>query len=156
MDQRAVFLQLARQEGFYPDAALSAFNTIEASLNQVGYGGQTTFYVYRIIRREGGEAEGEAGKDPGAPGAEPSRLLLVFSSPDAALAFAQQHRLRPTPRLLSLNLAQLLATLVQRPALRALIFSEENAATSPATHHIPTVFRLERQELLAMLKGTAP
>ncbi|NJN66545.1 MAG: hypothetical protein HC884_07435 [Chloroflexaceae bacterium] len=152
MDQRAVFLQLARQEGFYPDAALAAFNTIEASLNHAGYGQQATFYVYRMVRHEGTEAEA---REAGGLEHEPTRLLLVFSSPDAALAFAQQHQLRPTPRLLSLNLAQLLATLVQRPAIKALIFSEEHAAVSPETR-IPTVFHLERQELLVMLKGTTP
>jgi len=135
------FLILAQQEGYVPKSARVAFHTIRAKLESVGYLASHTFYVYRTGKKLGG----------GAGGAESSRRLLVFSSPDDALAFAQRNRLRPTPRLVPLNLAQLLAVLVKHASIRKIIFTEEDAAIAPDTQ-IPTVLCLNRSELLDMLK----
>lgn len=148
MQRLIAFLNIARKEGFNVQAAQAAFHTMESRLREAGYHDATTFYIYRTAPRMHGEGAGGAQK-------EPSRLLLAFSSPDAALAFAQHHRLKPIPRLLPVTLEHLLIVLVQQAAIQAVIFTEESAPVSPDTH-IPTVLRLGRLELLDMLKGKGP
>jgi hypothetical protein len=162
MDTITPFLHKARHQGFSTYAARNAYYTIEARLEGAGYPGTTTFYIYRIVQpkdqAERKDDPQDAGKQESHNAAsdhahEPNRLLLVFSSPDSALAFAQHQRLRPTPRVLSVRLAHLLIALMQHPTIRALIFTEETAAISPETR-IPTMFHLDREELLDMLKGS--
>ncbi len=156
------FLTRAQHQGFSAYAARNAYYTIEARLEGAGYPGTTTYYIYRIVQPKDQAKPGsvEPGEQPHEPSTNASetesgtnRLLLVFSSPDSALAFAQHQRLRPTPRVLSVNLVHLLIALMQHATIRALIFTEETAAISPETR-IPTVFHLDREELLDMLKGS--
>jgi hypothetical protein len=77
--------------------------------------------------------------------------LLVFASPDDALAFAQRHQLQPSPRLVAMQLAQLLIVMVKHASIPLIIFTEEDAALSPDTQ-LPTILCLKRSEILAMLR----
>jgi hypothetical protein len=148
------FLECAHKEGFSATTARRTYRTIQLKLERVGYAAQTTFYIYRTGHKpEGSEFESESESESGAgSSSKRPRWLLVFSSPDDALAFAQRKHLKPTPRLLPVQLVQLLMAMLQHPAINALIFTEEYATVSPETH-IPTLLHLNRTELIDMLKG---
>lgn len=93
-----------------------------------------------------------AGGGAGAPGAGRSRTLVAFPSPDAALAFAQRHRLaRPpeAPRLRRLGLTQLLTAMLRAPAIGALLLADETDDAPDAG--LPPGLRLDRDELLRRL-----
>jgi hypothetical protein len=144
MDNVTTFLEVAQQEGFQSRAAIKVFGTITIRMARSGCAADATFYVYRTSQTPGGEKKGFGGT------VRP-RWVLVFFSPDSALVFAQRHHVRPTPRLISMNLAQLLAILVKQDSIQALIFTEEGATISPDTH-LPTILRLDRSELLDQLR----
>lgn len=148
MSANATFLEIARQHGYTPQAASNVFDIVRARVERVGYLVQTTFYVYRSNTKRAPEGSSTT-HDYHTP--ERQRWLLVFSSPDSALAYAQRHRLRPTPRLHALTLAQLLAVMLQQSTIQALIFTEEGAPLAPDIP-VPTVFRLNRFELLDLLR----
>lgn len=144
-----LFVECAQQHGYSEEAAHAAFAAISARLAHQGYPPQSrAFYVYRTAGRGGDDIIG--GIDE--PGTRPPRQLVAFASPDAALAFAQHNRLRPTPRLVPMSLAHLLTALLCHSTIQALIFSDEQASPAPETR-IPTLFRLSRTELLDILKG---
>lgn len=145
MSYDTAFLKFLTKEGYTPKLAFAAYTIVRTKLEQSGYRANALFYVYRTSSKTN-----DRGKEAGI--SERERWLLAFSSPDAALAFAQQHHLKPTPRLMSLHLVQLLAAMVKQTTIRMLIFTEEDAPVSPDTQ-IPTVFRLNRAEFLSMLRG---
>lgn len=149
MSANATFLEIARQHGYTQQAASNAFDIVQARVKRAGYLVQTTFYVYRNTTKRAPE-DSRPGHEHHTP--ERQRWLLAFSSPDSALAYAQHHRLRPTPRLHALTLAQLLAVMLQQSTIQALIFTEEGAPLA-LDIPVPTVFRLNRFELLYLLRG---
>ncbi len=144
MSTITAFLAIAQKEGFNLQRARVAYKTVEARLARIGYHANSFYYIYRIGKKNSQVGEGAS--------TERLRVLVAFSSPDAAIAFAQRNRFRPTPRLHTLHLAHLLAAMLQSPAISALLIAEEHAEIEPDTQ-IPTIFRLNRTDLLAMLRG---
>jgi hypothetical protein len=100
------------------------------------------FYLYRTA---GGGMGGGAGEH--ASGRE--RIVLAFPSADDALGFAQHYGLGAAPRLLTLSLPQLLAVLIQRPSIRAVLIAAEHECLQP--DGLPPGLRIERATLLAEL-----
>lgn len=146
MSDLPIFIGVAQQHGFSAAAAHEALAHICAQLQQRGIDG-SRFYLYRT-----------AGGGVGAGGSETAstraRTLLAFSSADAALAFAQHYGLGASPRLLTLSLPQLLAVMVQRPTIQALLIAtEQDRAT---TTGLPDGVRIEREVLLAQLAPPEP
>ncbi|MCS6881053.1 MAG: hypothetical protein RMK84_01800 [Oscillochloridaceae bacterium] len=136
------FIEVARAHGFSAEAAAAALATLQARLAERGV--QTRrFYGYRTTGGASGASEG--GREAPRP-----RLLLVFPSADAALGFAQRHRLGRSPRLVALSLSQALAALLQRPAIQALLIADEQA--EEAAPGLPPGLRLERKALLDLLR----
>jgi hypothetical protein len=144
------FIGVAQQQGCSPHTAQAIFESIIQQLHTRSVQGidsltatlrPPSFYVYRT----GGSGVSGNGKS-GRP-----RLLLAFPSADAALAFAQHNRLGPTPRLLGMSIAQLLATLVQRATIEAILFADEPLETLLAGQ-LPSGLRIERTTLLEMLR----
>jgi len=142
MDTHSLFVKTARQHGFRVEAAQRVLDFVGSNLSEQGSSPQAQFYVYRT----GGGGGGAAG------GGERSRMLLAFPSADAALAFAQHYGLGPSPRLLSMHVDQLLAILLQRPAIGTLLFVNELVETPPG-RHVPPGLQLYRSVVLAMLQG---
>lgn len=135
-----LFLDVARQQGFAPDAAAAALGAVAARLEMSG------LLARRYFCFRGGGADG-AGDGSGAqPPARP-RLLLLFRSPDDAVGFAQARGLGRSPRLMALALEQALVTLLQRPAIGALLV----ATGGEGSAQLPPGVRITRDELLAML-----
>jgi hypothetical protein len=132
-------IEAARAQGFAEDAAEAALATFQARLAAQGL---TAARLYCF--RTGG---GGSGGDTPTPPAR-LRLLLAFSSADAALSFAQRKGLGRSPRLITLSPAQALAALLQRPAIGALLVADDAAAEHS---DLPLGVRLERAELLALL-----
>lgn len=139
MDDDQLFYEAAQQQGI---SSATADRILAHYRETIGPG---SFYVYRI----------ESPKPDGGTSAAPSqrkRTLLVFRTGDDALSFAQRNRLGPTPRLLRISLANVLATLLQRPSLEAVLF-----ITSVEDHIKPGQFpdgvRIERSHLLAALQA---
>lgn len=151
MHYAQLFIGVAQQHGCSPHAARAVLDAITQQLRvrrlQVaGFQSSTfhltPFYVYRT----GGSGVGGDSGGSGRP-----RLLMAFPSADSALAFAQHNQLGTTPRLLSMSVPQLLATLVQRASISAILFVDEPAEAPPGGH-LPPGLRLERITLLEMLK----
>jgi hypothetical protein len=142
MPDTAIFIGVAQQYGFGAEAAQEALNRIRAQLQH--HAGER-FYLYRT---------GGGGVGAGSPEAPPprTRTLLAFRSADAALAFAQHYGLGAAPRLLTLSLPQLLAVLVQRPTINALLITTDQE--QGATNGLPDGLRIERETLLAQLAHT--
>lgn len=144
MSTITAFLGIALKEGFNLHRARATYKAVEARLAGMGYHANNCYYIYRIGNKQTQVGQGASTERP--------RVLVAFSSPDAALAFAQRNRFRPTPRLHTLHLAHLLAAMLQSPAISALLIAEEHAEIEPDTQ-IPTVFRLNRTDLVDMLRG---
>ncbi|NJP04940.1 MAG: hypothetical protein HC837_04580 [Chloroflexaceae bacterium] len=142
MQESNIFIEIAQQQGFHGQQAHETLKTIGQQLHTCAISIQSPFYIFRT----GGGGTGQGGQ------ANRPRLLLAFPSADDALAFAQHQNLRPTPRLLRVSVHQLLAILLQRPAITALILVDEHANMSQIGKY-PHGYRLERTELLTMLKG---
>ncbi len=140
-DKPPLFIGIAQQYGFSAEAAQMALDRVGMQLSMHGYARHTVFYVYRTGKPAGGSG-GRAGR---------ARLLLAFPSADAALSFAQHSGLGATPRLLAMNVSQLLSVLLQRPSIGTLLFATETEA--PAVTYLPHGFRLERTTLLKLLQG---
>lgn len=150
MEPLGDFLAVSQQQGISPDKARAAYHSIEATLENRGYKPDAVFYGYRTGVRDDPKSRGEAFSQASR------RLLVVFSSPDAAIAFVQRNRmLSAMPRLVTLHLAQLLTLLLKHPAIGSLVVAEEYAEVSwdMGELNIPARFRLDRIELLDMLKG---
>lgn len=143
MQDTTIFTTIAQQHGFTAQVAQAALGTTTRMLRDRGHTARDNFfYIYRTGKRSGGTDRGSS---------ERTRVVLAFATPDTALAFAQQNHLTPTPRLLRLSLAQLLATLVQRPTIGALLFADEPIEL--VAGYLPAGLRLERGVLLNMLTG---
>lgn len=143
----AFFISVAQHHGHPQHTAQRAYHTIIQQLrNRQGDHGTilpNAYYLYRT--------GGDGGGDESREGTQRTRTLVAFPSADAALAFAQLNHLGPTPRLVQLSIARLLALLVQRPAILALIFADEPDETFRA-NTLPLGLRLERTMLLDLLK----
>lgn len=143
MSESLLFIEVARQHGYSPEAAYAAMEGVQARMAAAGLPmGQ--LYIYRT----GGSAgAGGGAATPGRP-----RLLLAFPSADVALAFAQHSGLGRSPRLIALSLSQALAALLQRPSIGALyLVAEGDHELAPAA--LPPGLRLERSTLLELLAG---
>jgi hypothetical protein len=147
MSDDHIFTDIARQHGFDADKAHAALAAMLAHLRAQGHVVHTTYFIYRT-----GSQPGEGDARPAA--AIRTRSLLVFVTPDTALAFAQRNNLLPTPRLSRLSITQLLAILVQHPAIQTLVFvAEPQEHETLPVGRLPDGLRLERTLLLRMLKG---
>lgn len=144
-----IFYDVVRQSGLNAEAASLAFERVHSWLLERGHAAQSRYYIYRTGKRGLGADTPQAAAE--AASARP-RTVLAFANADTALGFAQRHNLRPTPRLLRMSLAQLLAVQVQRPLIMRLIFVDE-PLTIATTTHLPTGMVLNRERLLHMLKG---
>ncbi len=144
MPDTLIFIGVAQQYGFRAEAAHAALKHIREQLQDHAVGA-SRFYLFRTA---GG------GVGAGTTEATPTRMrtLLAFVSADAALAFAQQYGLSAAPRLLTLSLPQLLAVLVQRPTIKALLIATEHDGVS--ADGLPDGVRIERATLLAQLATT--
>lgn len=144
----AFFIEIAQQQGYGMRQAQRVLSQITAQLrsrcNSNGFGMPIAYYIFRT-GGEGGEG-GEGGGGSGRP-----RILLAFPSADAALGFAQINHLGAAPRLIQLSIARLLAILIQRPAIPALLFADE-PEESFTVNTLPQGLRLERSTLLDLLK----
>lgn len=145
MSDIMLFAKLAQQQGFSAESASLALAAVEARLAERGTHARR-FYIYRIAG--GGAGVGSASDRMARP-----RLLLAFPSADAALGFAQRSGLPPAPRLIALSLAQLLAAMIQRPALGALLLADDR--DEPMARGLPDGLRFERDALLALLARVA-
>jgi len=146
MPDTPIFIGMAQQYGFSAEAAHEALAGIRAQLADRAISG-TRFYLYRTAG--GGVGAGDTETTPVR-----TRILLAFGSADAALAFAQHYRLGVAPRLLTLSLPQLLAVLVQRPTISALLIATEQDRLG--AQGLPEGVRIERTVLLARLAQTEP
>lgn len=144
MTDAQLFIDLARQQGYGADAARAALKWVHAQL--VEHGEESGRYY--MFRSSGEASSGGAG---GTTAARP-RLVLAFRSPDAALSFAQQGGLGVAPRLVALPLGQLLAVLIQRPAIGALYIADEDTPPS-SPGNLPSGLRIERTALLNRLQS---
>lgn len=149
MEPLGAFLAVSQQQGISPYKARAVYHSIEAMLKNRGYKPDAVFYGYRTGMQDDPKSGGEVLSQASG------RLLVVFSSPDAAIAFVQRNRMLAIPRLVGLHLAQLLTLLLKHPAIGSLVVAEEYAEVSwdMGELNIPARFRLDRIELLDMLKG---
>lgn len=139
MDDDQLFYEAAQQQGITESMADRILARYRETI------GPGSFYVYRI----------ETPKPDGGTNAASSqrkRTLLVFRTGDDALSFAQRNRLGPTPRLLRISLANILATLLHRPSLEAVLFVIiVDDDIKPG--QFPDGVRIERSHLLAALQA---
>lgn len=109
--------------------------------------GAVEFYIFWTR----GAATG-SGRSTGRP-----RTLLAFTTPDAALAFAQGSQLSSPaerPRLRRLTLLHLLHAMLQDPAITALIITAEGYDQPIAIGQLPPGMRIDRSELVRRLRET--
>ncbi len=109
--------------------------------------GQQRWYVFWFER----DGAGSAGSTPAR-----TRTLLAFATPDAALGFAQRHRLIAPgvrPRLRSLTIAHVLAALLRERQIAAVRLVDDTADEPPG--QLPDGTILTRDDMLARLHGTA-
>jgi hypothetical protein len=149
MPDSLLFIGVARQQGYSEEAAHAALAAVRARLDEAGVAVQR-FYIFRT--GDGGVGGGDPG--PSEPAGR-QRLLLAFQSADAALAFAQGAALGASPRLVALTISQLLAAMVQRPAIGALLVADEGEAPA-RPGQLPTGTRIERAALIELLAGVTP
>ncbi|NTW00354.1 MAG: hypothetical protein HGA19_03495 [Oscillochloris sp.] len=142
MDDAQLFMTAARQVGFGAEAALVALAWARERLGQDGVL-PVRLYIFRSARQGGVSTESET--LPTRP-----RVLLAFRSADAALGFAQIVGLGKAPQLAAMSLSQLLAALVQRPAIGALHLASEDDSAIHAG--LPVGIRIERSALLDQLQ----
>jgi len=146
MADSLLFIAAARRHGYSDAAAEAALAATRARLAERGLTARR-LYCFRSGEPAAGEAD--------APDAAPTRprLLLAFQSADDALGFAQRRGLGTAPRLVTLSLAQALATLVQRPHIGALLVADDGP---PDQRGLPSGLRVERAALIELLAGAAP
>jgi hypothetical protein len=149
MDEIAIYLDTAQQYGYQQQPARRALDQVVAWLHERHplrrqSSAHLAFYIFRSGSHPTEHAA--AAVAPARP-----RILLAFTSADAALGFAQHASVAASPRLLRLSLPRLLAALIQRPAITALIFVDDLDERQTTTG-LPDGFRLDRGALLALLK----
>lgn len=149
MTDSLLFIDAARQQGYSDAAAHATLAAVHARLSE---GGVTAgrFYIFRS--GDGSDGGGETG--PVGPAGR-QRVLLAFQSADAALAFAQGGRIGAAPRLITLTIGQILAALVRRPAIGALLIADDSDAPA-RPGHLPPGTRIERAALIELLEGVTP
>jgi hypothetical protein len=117
---------------------------IDSTRAQVGV---VQFYIFWTSR--GGQGgSGEGGR---------ARTLLAFTTPDAALAFAQRNQLggpATRPRLRRLTLLHLFQAMLQEPMIAALVITTETAEQPIRAGQLPPGMRIERAELVRRLRET--
>lgn len=144
-----LFLGVARQQGYSAEAAQAALSFVRSRLVEGGVQTQR-FYIYRTGDGGVGGGEGAPGEASGRP-----RQLLAFQSPDTALAFAQRSGLGASTRLIGLSLGQILAALIQRPSIAALLVADElDAPAAPGL--LPPGVRVERSAVIEILAHVTP
>lgn len=148
MSDSLLFVGVARRHGYSVAAAQAALAAVRARLSEGGVVARR-FYIFRT-------GAGGVGGEP-APGESTGRqrLLLAFQSADAALAFAQGAGFGASPRLVTLTIGQLLAAMVQRPAIAALLVAHEGDAPA-RPGQLPPGTRIERAALIELLAGVTP
>ena len=117
---------------------------IDSTRDQVG---AVQFYIFWTS----GEARG------GASNSSRTRTLLAFTTPDAALAFAQRNQLAgpaTRARLRRLTLLHLFQAMLQEPTIIALVITTETAEQPIRAGQLPPGLRLERAELVRRLRET--
>ncbi len=137
-----ILIEVARQHGFRTEMACVALDFTATRLRERGQAARSHFYIYRTESKHVGA--GRAG--------ERLRVIPAFAMPDSALSFVQRSQLGSVPRLSRMSVAQLLAAMVQRPTIGALLFVDEPITIVPK-HSLPAGLRLERAILLEILKG---
>jgi hypothetical protein len=142
MVDSTVFLETVRQQGYAVQYAQRALTTIATKLQECGHATNTYFYIYRTGKSGMGGDEVK----------EHPRTVLAFATADSAFSFVQRNHLKSTPRLWRASLAQLLAVLVQRPTIGALLFAHEPIEIN-AQNRLPIGLRIERTDILKMLEG---
>lgn len=146
MPDSLLFVDVARQHGYSVVAAQAALAAVHARLSEGGVSARR-LYIFRTGDGGVGGADASPGEATGRP-----RLLLAFQSADTALAFAQGGGLGASPRLVTLSISQLLAAMVQRPAISALLVADEDD-TPARPGHLPPGTRIERAALIELLAG---
>lgn len=103
--------------------------------------GATSFYIFWTSSSGGG----------GAGPTRRTRVLVAFSSPDAALAFAQRNQLvgAERPRVRQLSLLQLFHVVLSTSAIRGLLLAGEADEETPG--RLPAGLQLARTEILERL-----
>lgn len=137
-----IFTQVAQQHGFTAHMARTTLDMTGARLRGRGHAAHGYFYIYRT----GGSGVGGDGR-----GHRP-RAVLAFANADSALAFVQRNELGPPPRLMRVSIAQLLAIMIQRATIDAVIFVDE-PVDGFMRNRLPAGLRIDRVMLLTMLKG---
>jgi hypothetical protein len=146
MPDSLLFIGVARQQGYSEEAAFAALAAVRARLDEAGVAVRR-FYIFRT--GDGGVGGGDGG---GGELSSRPRRLLAFQSADSALAFAQGAGLGASPRLIALTLSQILAALIQRPTIGALLVADETDAPPPPGG-LPSGTRIERSALIELLAG---
>lgn len=145
MITRDSFIEIARQHGFGLEQAHNVLGMVRAWLQARGHPPTAaSFYIYRAERSAPGGASGTAGQR--------LRLVLAFATADSAFSFVQRSKLAGMPRLMRVSVSQLLAVMVQRSDIGAVLIADEPMEMLPATH-LPAGLRLERTRVLEKLKG---
>jgi hypothetical protein len=122
-------------------------DTLRLVIDEIaGQTGARAFYIFWT------SASGSSNR-AACPGA--SRTLLAFSTPDAALSFAQRNRLGRDgehPRLRRLNLVQLFHAVLREPAIIAIRLIYAEPADTPAGR-LPEGLHIERAAIIQRLNA---
>jgi hypothetical protein len=143
MNDAQLFINVACQSGYGTAAASAALAWARNRLSD-GRHMPPRLYIFRSASNTG-DGAGQALTPPARP-----RVLLAFTSADAALSFAQAAGLGSAPRLAAMGLGQLLTALIQRPMISALLVADDSH--SPVIAGLPAGLRIERAALLDQLQ----
>jgi hypothetical protein len=145
MITRDSFIEIARQHGFGLEQAHNVLGMARTRLHARGHSSTaTSFYIFRAERSAPAGTQGATGTR--------SRIVLAFATADSAFSFVQRSKLAGTPRLMRVSLSQLLAVMVQRSDIGAVLIADEPMEMLPASP-LPAGLRLERAKVLDNLKG---
>lgn len=134
---RDVLAAAAAAQGLVPERALGFALALQRRL------AQPAFYVFRT--NGSGGSSGSSLR---------TRLVAAFANADAALAFAQCNVPAARPRVRALSIEQLLAVVLQEPAIRALLFIPDSP--EPLAHgRLPEGLRIQREALVRALRADA-
>ncbi|NOK61762.1 MAG: hypothetical protein GFH27_549281n117 [Chloroflexi bacterium AL-W] len=106
--------------------------------------GNERLYIFWVTRKGAKPASGQR-----------ERVLLAFTTPDVAIAFAQRNGLAPNPselRLRRLSVTQLVLAMVRDESIRELIVAADLATEVIGT--FPEGFQLKRSDLLQQFLDT--
>lgn len=149
VDESEPFRAAALSLGYAEAVARLALQRLLAQLQQAGIATERAHYLFRGgPPRDHVDAAASASPPPSKP-----RTLLIFATPDSALAFAQQVGLGRSPRLVGLHPARVLAIAAQRPSIEALLFCAESEQF--VANRMPLGRRVSRNEIVALLDQAA-